>query len=952
MSTEPSRDEAVMSAGDPSTMTVEELQRLLQTDPAGGLSVPEVARRLDTYGPNELQAATAIPTWRRLLAQFQDPLVYLLIGAVAISLVAWIVEGGGGLPIDATVIAVIIVLNAVLGYVQEARAEDAVAALQKMTAVVATVIRDGAQTVVEVRDLVPGDLLVLAEGDSVGADARLLSAHALTVSEASLTGESQGVLKDESTLPQPAPLAERLDMVFSGTAVVQGSGRALVTATGMATEMGRIAQLLHDTEAEATPLQREISRVGRILGIAVIAIAVVVMGTLFVAGGGVENVQEAVDILLLGVSLAVAAVPEGLPAILSVVLAIGVRRLAAHQAIVRNLSSVETLGSASVIGSDKTGTLTKNEMTIARVVTASGETTVTGVGYRPDGQVMHNSSELTEGPVWEEVVRVLGGGSLANDAVLERDADGRWGIQGDPTEAAFLVAERKVGIHAARSERFTRVDEVPFTSERKLMSSIESDRELPGVLAVVTKGAPDVLIARCNRVQIGGEITDLDDERRRHFLAAVDRLSGEAFRTLAVAYKRLAEEPDSVDAGIEHGLILAGVVGIIDPARPEAAVAIADAHRAGIRIIMITGDHPLTAARIAVDLGIAQPGEPVLTGADLDLLDPAELTRAVRSTSVYARVAPQHKLLIVDALQADGNVVAMTGDGVNDAPALKSADIGIAMGRTGTEVTKQAAAMILADDNMATIVRAVRQGRAIFDNIKKFLRYLLSSNTGEVLTVFLGIVLAGVIGLGESGSGPVLPLLATQILWINLLTDSAPALAMGIDPEIDDVMARPPRPLTERVIDTQMWIGVAIIGFVMAAVTLLTIDIYLPGGLVDGTQSLDNARTAGFTVLVLAQLFNAFNARSEESSAFHRLFVNPWLWAAVALSAVLQVVVVHLPFLNTAFGTTALSWDQWLVCLAMASIVLWSSELRKLLATVIRRGSSTRGSGRTSDTSQ
>src|SRR6266511_1196975 len=912
---------------DPSVTDVRELARLLGTDPVFGLTGQEATRRLAADGPNEIQVVPAVPTWRKVLAQFQDPLIYLLLAAVAVSVAAWAAQGGDSWPVDAIVILAIVVLNAVLGYVQQARAENAVAALRRMTTRTAVVVRDREQVRVPAREVVVGDLLVLAEGDSVAADGRLVSAATLKVAEAALTGESEPVLKDTATLADPVPLGDRLDMVFSGTAVTQGTGRALVTATGMDSEMGHIAGLLHATKEDPTPLQREMARVGRMLGIAVLVSA-----------------ADVVTVLLLGVSLAVAAVPEGLPAILSVVLAIGVRRMAAQRAIVKKLSSVETLGSASVICSDKTGTLTKNEMTIERVVTASGETRVTGAGYRPDGRVEHDGAELVDGPLWQEVFRVLTGGSLANNAVL-REQDGEWTIQGDPTEAAFLVAEHKLGSAKARVERFTRVAEVPFTSERKLMTSLEADADRAGKIAVVTKGAPDVLLTRCTRVQIGEEVVPLDDARRARVLADVNRLSAQALRTLGVAYRRLEQTtaPD-LDESIEHGLVYVGMVGIIDPPRPEAAEAIRLARRAGIRTIMITGDHPLTAARIADDLGIVEPRPPVLTGSDLSLMDGSELAEAVRRTSVYARVSPAHKLAIVDALQADGNIVAMTGDGVNDAPALKAADIGIAMGTSGTEVTKEAANMILADDNFATIVRAVRQGRNIFDNIKKFLRYLLSSNMGEVLTVFLGVVGAGVIGLTVTGDELVLPLLATQILWINLLTDSAPALAMGFDPEIDDVMSRPPRLVHERVIDARMWVGVLVIGVVMAAVTLLTIDLYLPGGLIEGDRSLDNARTAGFTVLVLAQLFNSLNARSETVSAFHRLFVNPWLWAAIALSVLLQVAVVHLPLLNTAFGTTALTPQQWLVCTTMASAVLWASELRKL---AIRAGHGRAGCRRT-----
>jgi len=927
--------------GDPSVMETKAVAAALEVDVENGLSVPEAARRLAQNGPNELRAAPRVPAWRRALAQFQDPLIYLLLAAVVVALVAWWVEGRVGSPVDAIVIAAVVLLNGVIGHVQEAKAQNAVAALAKMTAATATVLRDGKEQRVPSAELVRGDVIVLAEGDAVGADARLLQAATLRVQEAALTGESEAVLKVTATLAQPAPLADQLDMVFKGTAVAQGTGRAVVTATGMETQMGRIAALLEATVEEPTPLEREVARVGRTLGLAVVAIAVVVVVTILLISE-IRSTADVVHVLLLGVSLAVAAVPEGLPAILAVVLALGVQRMAKHHAIVKNLSSVETLGSASVICSDKTGTLTRSEMTIERVMTVSGDTHISGVGYAPQGQVEHDGAELAAGPLHDETLVVLSGGSLAGNADLRQTAGGEWEIHGDPTEAAFLVAERKLGqgtVTERRVRRFQRVGEVPFTSERKLMTTIERDHEHGDALVAITKGAPDVLLGRCTRVRVGLEVVALDEALRVRLLADVDTLTDAALRTLAVAYRPLApgEDPAAAET-LERELVFVGTVGMIDPPREEAAVAIREARRAGIRVVMITGDHPKTAARIAADLGIVDAGSPALTGAEIDALDDAAFAAAVRNTSVYARVAPAHKLRIVDALQADGNVVAMTGDGVNDAPALKAADIGVAMGVTGTEVTKEAAKMILADDNFATIVVAVREGRAILDNIRKFLRYLLSSNMGEVLTVFLGVVGAGVIGLKSTDTGAggavVLPLLATQLLWINLITDSAPALAMGVDPATDDLMARKPRHLNDRLIDARMWSSVIQTGLVIALVTLLTMDFYLPGGLIQGTGDLTTARTAGFTVLVFTSLFTSFTARSDTTSAFAGLFVNRWLWCAVALSLLLQVAVVHLPFLNIAFGTAPLAPDQWLVCAAMASGVLIFSELRKLVSRI------------------
>ncbi|WP_448452563.1 cation-translocating P-type ATPase [Mycolicibacterium elephantis] len=921
---------AATVASDPSLRDAADVAAELGVDPAVGLTSAEAARRLREDGPNELRAKPPVPLWRKILAQFQHPLIYLLLGAVAISLIAWAAEGAVGVPIDATVIAAVVILNAALGLVQESRAETAVAALKSMTEASSTVLRDGELRTVPSHELVRGDILVLNEGDAVGADARLLSASALRVQEASLTGESEAVTKDPSTLPRRVPLGDRRDMVYKGTAVAQGVGRAVVTATGMATEMGAIAGLLEATEEDASPLQKEMAGVSRLLGITVVAIAVVVM-VVTAAINEVSTVSEFVTVLLLGVSLAVAAVPEGLPAILSVVLAIGVQRMAARNAVVKKLHSVETLGSATVIASDKTGTLTKNEMTIQRIRTASGEIELTGVGYQPDGTALHNGGEITDPALATEASMVVAGGALANNAALYC-RDGQWEIEGDPTEAAFLVAAHKLADATDRTQRYHREGEIPFTSQRKMMSVFcRGDDDRPTLIA---KGAPDVLLKHCAAMQVGDEVVPLDDARRERALGAVDELSRQAFRTLAVAYRRVddTEVHDGVDEALEHDLIYLGVVGIIDPPRDEAADAIADARRAGIRVLMITGDHPGTAARIAEDLGIVEPGASAITGQQLDELSWRELVDVSATTSVYARVAPQHKLRIVDALQSQGHVVAMTGDGVNDAPALKSADIGVAMGITGTEVTKEAAKMVLGDDNFATIVAAVRQGRIIFDNIKKFVRYLLSSNMGEVFTVFFGVLFADFIGLTAApGEAVVVPLLATQILWINLVTDSTPALAMGVDPEIDDVMRRPPRRLTDRIIDRQMWAGILSIGLVMAAVTLLTMDMFLPGGLIEGSDSLEVARTAGFTTLVFAQLFNTFNSRSETTSAFHRLFSNPWLWAAVAVGAMAQVAVVHLPPLQAAFGTTGLDLAHWAAAIAMASAVLWFDEVRKVI---------------------
>lgn len=956
--------QALLNDVDPSLTGADQVAQALNVDPRTGLSSDEAKRRLDKFGPNELASAPPVPKWKKFLQQFQDPLVYLLLAATAISLVAWIIEKvnaapgaeGEALPFDSIVIVLILIVNAILGYMQEAKAEEAVNALSEMTAPTSNVLRNGRVERINTTDIVPGDILVLGEGDTVPADGRLLAAASLRIAEASLTGESVPVGKKPATLDSAKALGDRANMVFNGTSVTQGTGRAIVTGTGMNTQVGKIADLLQSTEDEATPLQKEMNHVSKILGIAVCIIAVVVLFALAVLEG-FHSVHDVIDSLLLAVSLAVAAVPEGLAAILTVVLALGVQRMAAHHAIVKKLHSVETLGSASVICSDKTGTLTRNEMTVERVVVPSGEVELTGTGYAPEGDMVSIDGSAVPENVANEVLATLGAGTLANDGELRAgEKPGTWEIVGDPTEVSLVVAARKT--HADKKfAHFDRVAEIPFTSERKRMSVITRNATDAGKLTVFAKGAPDVLLSYCDRIYVNGAIRKLTEGDRQDILDTVERLSREAYRTLGEAFRPL--ETDSLaqipgirtnSAGdisdiseqaeaIEAHLVWCGMVGIIDPPRTEVRDAVAEAHRAGIRTVMITGDHPLTAARIASDLGIIAKDGKALTGDELDAMDEAQLDKATSEVSVYARVAPEHKLKIVESLQRQGNIAAMTGDGVNDAPAVKSADIGVAMGITGTEVTKQSAKMILADDNFSTIVAAVREGRGIFDNIRKFLRYLLSSNVGEVFTVFFGVVLAGWLGIKNPESvGVTVPLLATQLLWINLLTDAAPALAMGVDPMTEDVMNRKPRKLTDRVIDGAMWGDIVYIGIIMAAVTLIGMDMHLTGGLFTD-RSVDamghdaqmvEARTMGFTILVFAQLFNAIASRSHLQSAFVGLFSNKWLWGAIGLSIVLQLLVIYVPFLNTAFGTTPLPPMAWLECIGLAFFVLVASEIRKI----------------------
>jgi len=831
-----------------------------------------------------------------------------------------------------------VILNAVMGYVQTARAERAIASLRAMSPAEATVVRDGERHRLPTVELVPGDVMLVEEGDTIAADARLIDSTSLKTAEAALTGESLPVSKDSAVIAGEALLGDRQNMIFSDTVATYGRAKAVVVGTGMQTEMGRIAGMLERAPAELTPLQKQLDRTGKLLGLMVVAIAVVMIATIILVEH-VRGLSAVVDVLIFGVALAVAAVPEGLPAVVTAVLSMGVQRMAKRNAIVRHLAAVETLGSADVIASDKTGTLTKNEMTVRKVVTASGSVTLMGTGYAPEGRATDGSGGPVSDAVRSELERALTVADRANNATLQQE-EGRWSVLGDPTEGALLVAARKIGLDPERLEsHFIRVGEIPFSSERKLMTTIHTESAGQERTLVFTKGAPDVLLARCSREFVAPDHKPLTDERRAQILKATDALADEALRTLGVAYRTLpkdAHENGSADESIERDLVFAGLVGMIDPPREEAKQAVDRAKRAGIRPVMITGDHPRTAAVIAAELGIAENRRTV-TGAELERMSDDELHGVVQEVSVYARVNPEHKLRLVRSLQRDGAVVGMTGDGVNDAPALKTADIGIAMGITGTGVSKEVADMVLADDNFATIVAAVEEGRSIFSNIRKFLRFLLSSNIGEVMTMFFGVLLARFLGLKATEGGLVLPLMATQILWINLVTDGAPALALGLDPADSSVMDKPPRPRGEKVITGRMWWGIVFIGLVMATGTLLVLDAGLPGGLIDGSGEMRYAQTMAFTTLMLFQMFNLFNSRSDEQSAFIGLFRNRWLWLAVGMSVALQVAVVHVPVMQQAFSTVGLNADDWLLCAMVASSVLWLREIEKAIRRAVKR---------------
>lgn len=911
---------------------VDEVITALETDVQSGLNDAEANKRLSLFGANQLVAAESVPAWKKFLAQFTDTLVVLLLVATVISAALWFYQRSSALPYEAIAIFGVVLLNAILGFVQETRAEKAVTALRAMSAADARVVRDGQPCTVPATNLVPGDIILLEEGDTIPADARVIQSVAMNVAESALTGESIPVEKGPAPLTEEVGLGDRNNMLFSGTAVTYGRGRAVVVGTGMQTEMGHIAGMLESTEDVRTPLQIELDTVGRLLGIIVVVIAIVMIAMILIVED-VHGFSAYFDVMILGVALAVAAVPEGLPAVVTAVLSLGVQRMAKRKAIVRHLAAVETLGSADIIASDKTGTLTKNEMTVRTVVTASGRAEFSGHGYSPEGKMTIQAEAPLNGQVRLELERALRVADQACNAMLIEE-EGRWQIQGDPTEGALLVAARKVGlVHDELEEEIPRIGEVPFSSERKLMSTIHSHSQLADQLMVFTKGAPDVLLARCSSESIGDEPRPLTPQRRGEWITHNEGLANSALRTLGVAVRLIPA--NSIDvakagAGIEEDLVFLGLIGMLDPPRDEAKEAVAEANAAGIRVMMITGDHPRTAAVIASELGISPDGK-AITGAELQEMSDEELRKTIVDVSVYARVNPEHKLRIVEALQSRGATVAMTGDGVNDAPALKSANIGIAMGITGTDVSKEAADIVLTDDNFATIVAAVEEGRAIFDNIRKFLRYLLSSNIGEVLTMFFGVLFSGMIGLEASGEAVVLPLLATQILWINLVTDGPPALALGVDPAALGLMRRRPRPSHEGVITSSMWIGIAFVGVIMAIGALGVLDASLPGGFIEGSGSLAYGQTMAFTTLVLFQLFNVFNARSDEESAFRGLFNNGWLWAAVLFSLFLHGLVIYVPFLQEAFSTVSLSLRDWLVCAGVASSVVWLRELTKMV---------------------
>lgn len=882
-----------------------------RTDPERGLSDDAAARRLSEFGPNRLEEVGRRSPWRQFADQFTEFIVLVLIGAALVSglLREWV---------DAAAILVIVVLNAILGFVQQYRAERALEALKKMAAPLGRVIRVGQIRNIPAEEVVPGDIIALEMGDLIPADARVLEDHLLKVDEASLTGESIPVKKMAgAVLDESAPLGDRRNMVYSSTVVTYGKGKAVVTDTGMRTELGRIAHLVQTVGQEKTPLQERLEEVGRLLVYGCLVIVVVVFGL------GLWRGVPVVEMFLTAVSLAVAAIPEGLPAVVTIALALGVRRMVQRNVLVRKLPSVETLGSATVICTDKTGTLTQSKMTVRKIGFLDRIIDVTGDGYVPHGDFLLGGRSV--GHEDHDLQLALKIAVLCNNASLKRDADegSAWNIVGDPTEGALLTVAAKADLWRQDLEQeYSLLAELPFDSNRKRMSTVWRAPE--GTVTAYVKGAPDVVIGLCTRVRENGHVRQITAKEKEQLLDLNSRFANEAMRLLAVAYRNLPDglgEPTVED--LEQDLVFAALVAMKDPPRAEAREAIVRARRAGLDVVMITGDHKSTAVAIANELDLCRESDIAFTGEELDQIDDGELADVADKVRVYARVSPEHKLRIVRAWQSQGHIVAMTGDGVNDAPALKEANIGIAMGITGTDVSKEASDMVLTDDNFASIVAAVEEGRAIFDNIRRFIHFLLSCNIGELLAMLLASLL-----------GMPLPLLPIQILWVNLATDSLPALALGVETAEPGVMERPPRPPTEGVITRGMARMMAIQGLIIGLLTLgaFALEYYILGG------GVERARVMAFSTTIFAQNVHAFNVRSNKYSVFELgLFSNRWLVVAFCAVILSELAIIYVPFFQPIFKTMPLTLSDWGIVVGLGLMPLVIVEFIKLVNRLLGR---------------
>jgi len=912
------------------------MEQLQVTDE--GLNHDEAQRRLEKYGPNALEETKGPSPITMFLSQFKESLVIILIFAAIISLVLnfyvnLTLPSHNEPPIDAIVIMIIVVINAILGFTQEYRAEKSIEALQKMAAPQAHLIREGEPIDLPATEVVPGDILRLETGDRLPADARLIESHNIYTNEASLTGESMPVKKNATgILTRNIPLADQSNMVHASTSLTSGRGLAVVTQTGMNTEIGRIAGFIQEAGEKETPQQKRMRRLGRQLGVAILIICMIVLTVQVVVAWFTSGLEMGtfLDLFVIAVALAVAAIPEGLPAVVTITLALGVQRMVKRNAIIRRLPAVETLGSADIICSDKTGTLTKDEMTVREIFVPGNVVTVSGAGYSPKGDFSSNGQKID--PLKNvQLALLLRIGRLCSNATVRQD-NGGWEVVGDPTEGALVVAAQKAGFTEKLLDEYPRIAELPFDPERKRMSTLHDAPNHETIAHV--KGAPEVILEQSTHIYTGTGVHTLSKDERAEILSNNDKMANKALRVLGMAYRICPEDLcDISPEGVEQDLIFVGLVGMMDPPRPEVYDAIKTARGAGIKSVMITGDNQYTALAVANELGMFEEDDAVLTGDALDALSDEDLTDVSSQVRVYARVSPEHKLRIVQALKNRGHVTAMTGDGVNDAPALKFADIGISMGITGTDVTKEASDMILTDDNYASIVNAIEEGRGIGNNTRKFISYLLSCNAGEILVIFLASITLSVI------FGWDLPLLAIQILFVNLVTDGLPALALGMDPMEPDVMIRGPRDPNEGVITRNVWVLIWIVGITIGIITLglfavemlrLTLPLWAGGLGWDIQSAWLRASTLAFTLLVMAQMVHAFNSRSGHLSLFQVGFTkNRHLIAAVSMSIILQLVIIYFPPLSIVFSTVPLLLYDWLVIILLALLVFVVVEVYK-----------------------
>lgn len=895
-----------------------------------GLSQTEAQRRLAEYGPNELKKEKRASPIKMLLEQFTDILIIILLIATALSLAV-------GEIVDAIVIIAIVLATAILGFVEEFRSEKAVEALKKMTAPTATILRDGREVKAPTSQIVPGDVILLYTGDKVPADARLIESVNLKVDEASLTGESSPVNKNVDACEEETALNDRRNMAFTGTVVVYGRGKAVATTTGMNTEFGKIAKMVQMTEEEETPLEKRTQSIGKWIGILSVAIC------LGVGVIGIVEGRNIIDMILWGISLAVAAVPEALPAIVTGALAVGMYRMARVHAIVKKLPAVETLGCTSVICSDKTGTMTKGEMTVQRIYVEDQVMKVTGVGYEPEGNFLVEDRKIDLKN--EQLRTLLTASTLCNDAKLEKDtATERWIIKGDPTEGALIVASAKAGLWKEDMEKQQpRVGEIPFSSETKRMTTMHITSG--GKKTAYMKGAPEIVLSKCTKVLTNGKISKLTEDDRTGILKVNEAMARQALRNLGFAFKELPETVNTCDEKIEKDFVFVGIMGMIDPPREEVKEAIYTCKKAGINVVMVTGDHRLTAVAVAKELNLLGENEEegnVLTGEELEKLSDEQLADIVQKVVIYARVSPEHKMRIVKAWKAKGQIVAMTGDGVNDAPALKMSDIGVSMGITGTEVTKEASDMVLTDDNFASIIKAVREGREIYDNIKKYLTYLMRCNIMEILVMFIAVISVPTLARIFSPNAPTavigdatIALTAAQLLWVNLTTDGLPAMALGIDPGDPDIMERKPRDPNESVFTLNVKLYLSLVPILMTALLLFGYFFYHPW---EGPAQLLEARTQLLTAMITMELANAISARSLKYPIWKvGAFKNKFLWYAVGSSFLLQLFVLYTPGLNSAFNISAPEPLDWAFAVLFTAIVFVTLETGKYVASRRRK---------------